>query len=81
MVSHREGFQKSNDLAESGLPKHINTNMVSAEEFAGHMLDQPWSCQGLVLLKAISYLVLLHLLALSNLSMITAVYFYRMIGC
>ncbi len=56
MVSDREGFQKTYDLAERVLPSHINSTMPSMEEFAAHLLEQQLRCHGLVSLKGLTYL-------------------------
>ncbi|PCJ36284.1 MAG: hypothetical protein COA75_08635 [Cellvibrionales bacterium] len=56
MVSDREGFQKTYDLAERVLPSHLNLKMPSMEEFAAHMLDQQLRCHGFVSLKGLTYL-------------------------
>ncbi len=56
MVSKREGFQKTYDLAERVLPSHINTKLPAVEDFAAHLIDQQLRCHGLVSLKGITYL-------------------------
>jgi uncharacterized protein YcaQ len=56
MVSNREGFQKTYDLAERVMPSHINTTMPDMEEFAAHLTDQQMRCHGLVSLKGLTYL-------------------------
>lgn len=56
MVSSREGFQKTYDLAERVLPAGTNATMPSVDEFAAHLLDQQLRCHGLVSLKGITYL-------------------------
>lgn len=56
MVSDREGFQKTYDLAERVLPSHVNTGMPSVEEFAEHIVNQQLRCHGFVSLKGFTYL-------------------------
>jgi len=56
MVSDRTGFQKTYDLTERVLPSHVNSQMPSIEEFAGHLLDKQLRCHGLVTLKGLTYL-------------------------
>ena len=56
MVSDREGFQKTYDLAERVLPSHIDSTMPSMDEFAAHLLEQQLRCHGAVSLKGLTYL-------------------------
>ena len=55
MVSNREGFQKTYDLAERVLPSHINLEMPSLDEFAEHIVGQQLRCHGFVSLKGLTY--------------------------
>ena len=56
MVTEREGFQKSYDLAERVLPDHIDTTRPSFEEYGAHLLDQQINCHGLVTRKGVTYM-------------------------
>ncbi len=56
MVSAREGFQKTYDLAERVLPPEIDTSTPGTEAFAEHLVDQQLRCHGLVTLKGMTYL-------------------------
>lgn len=55
MVSDREGFQKTYDLAERVLPSHVNSQMPNMEEFAAHIVDQQLRCHGFASLKGLTY--------------------------
>jgi len=55
MVSDREGFQKTYDLAERVLPSHVNSQMPNMEEFAAHIVDQQLRCHGFTSLKGLTY--------------------------
>ena len=55
MVSDREGFQKTYDLTERGLPSHVNSQMPSMEEFAAYIVDQQLRCHGFASLKGLTY--------------------------
>lgn len=56
MVSNREGFQKTYDLAERILPSGVDTEHPSVDEFASHIVNQQLRCHGLVSLKGFTYL-------------------------
>lgn len=56
MVSNREGFQKTYDLAQRVLPPKVNTQMPTMEEFAVHIVDQQLRCHGFASLKGLTYL-------------------------
>src|SRR5690606_14616275 len=56
MVTDREGFQKSYDLTERGLPAHVGSQMPCTVEFAAHIVDRQLRCHGLVSLKGLTYL-------------------------
>ena len=56
MVCDRTGFQKTYDLTERVLPKHVNIQVPTIEEFASYMVSQQLRCHGLVTLKGVTYL-------------------------
>lgn len=56
MVSARQGFQKTYDLAERVLPEEVNTSMPTIAEFAQHLIDRQLRCHALVSLKGLTYL-------------------------
>ena len=56
MVTEREGFQKSYDLAERVLPEDLDTSRPSFEEYGEHLLDQQINCHGLVTRKGVTYM-------------------------
>lgn len=56
MVSDREGFEKTYDLAESVLPEGIETKTPSVEELAEHLLAQQLRSSAFVSLKGLVYL-------------------------
>ena len=56
MISRRDGFQKTYDLAERVLPHHINTSLPAPEEFAQHLVNQQMRCHGLMSIKGFTYL-------------------------
>jgi len=55
MVSARDGFQKTYDLAERVIPAGIDTSTPTISEFAAHLFDQQLDCHALVSLKGITY--------------------------
>ncbi|KAA9132530.1 winged helix-turn-helix domain-containing protein [Marinihelvus fidelis] len=56
MVSDREGFQKTYDLAERVLPADVDCSMPSLEEQAAYLLDQQLRSHAFVTLKGVTYL-------------------------
>lgn len=56
MVSHREGFQKVFDLSERVLPKDIDTNVPTTQEFCRYLIKRTIQSQGLATDAEIGYL-------------------------
>ncbi len=55
MVAAREGFQKTYDLPERVLPRHIDTTTPDIDEFAEHVVAQQLRSHALVSLKGLTY--------------------------
>jgi uncharacterized protein YcaQ len=55
MISSRKNFQKTYDLTERVLPKGLNLKVPTAKEWAKHLVDEQFTCHGIVHAKSIAY--------------------------
>ncbi len=56
MITARDGFQKTYDLAENVLPSSVDTSTPTPHEYAQHLIDDALRCHGFASLKGIAYL-------------------------